>query len=251
MLPGLNETNLPQKCYELFTQNQNFLDEYKLDLRSELAIGVELGKQAIPVFINSVLIRCFYFVRRFVQEIKSNNGFEGMNVRQALKNSMPFKNRTVIRMLTISLGTFEAIDLGDAAIRGAMNSGGTLPGFFASFVLRVNFVGVGRFAISCYADVSMGIDREKQRNERIKLYNEQIYLLGAKVYYREAEMWIAAESAVEATDDLCEYIDNMIPKLVESNIAVMNGLENLQESIPKVVENNPKWAEEMRKKLRR
>lgn len=106
MIPGVNKSNLPQKCYELFTQNQDFLGGYKMDLRSELAIGAELGKQAIPVFINSIFIRCFYFLRHFAQEVKTNNGFKGLDVKQALKNSMPFRNRTVIRMLTISLGTF-------------------------------------------------------------------------------------------------------------------------------------------------
>jgi len=250
MIPGLNKTNLSQKCYELFTQNQHFLDGYKMDLRSELAIGRELGKQAIPVFINSVFIRCFYFVRHFAQEIKANNGFKGLDVKQALKNSMPFKNRTIIRMLTISLGTFEAIDLGDAVIRGTINSGGTWAGFLAGFVLRVNFVGVGRFAIACGSDVSMGVKREKQRNVRIKLCNEQIYLLEAKVYYREAGMWVSAESAVEATDELCDYVDDMIPKLVESNKVVMVGLEKLQETAL-VAKKYPEWAAQMRKKLRR
>lgn len=251
MIPGINKINLSQKCNELFTQNQDFLDGYKMDMRSELAIGVELGKQAIPVFINSVLIRCFYFVRHFAQEVKANNGFKGLDVKKALKNSMPFKNRTVIRMLTISLGTFEAIDLGDAAIRGAINSGGTLPGFFASFVLRVNFVGIGRFAIACGSDISMGAQREKQRNERIQLINQQIYLLEAKVYYRQESMWVSAENAVEATDELCDYVETVIPKLIEVNNEVLDGLKNMESSVTNLAKNNPEWANKMKKRLRR
>lgn len=251
MIPGLDKTNLPQKCYELFTQNQDFLDGYKLDLRSELAIGAELGKQAIPVFINSIFIRCFYFVRHFAQEVKANNGFKGLNVRQALKNSMPFRNRTVVRMLTISLGTFEAIDLGDAAIRGAMNSGGTLPGFLAGFVLRVNFVGIGRFAIACGSDISMGVQREKQINERMRLVNQQIYLLEAKVYYRQESMWISAENAVEATDELCNYVEVVLPKLIESNSEIMEGLRSLESTVTVVAKNNPEWVNKVKRRLRR
>lgn len=251
MIPGINNTSLPQKCYELFTQNQDFLDGYKLDLRSELAIGAEIGKQAIPVFINSVFIRCFYFVRHFAHEVKANNGFNGLDVRQALKNSMPFKNRTVVRMLTISLGTFEAIDLGDAAIRGAIKSGGTLPGFLANFVLRVNFVGVGRFAIACASDISMGAQREKQRNERVQLINQQIYLIEAKVYYRQESMWLLADSAAEATDELCKYVEDVIPKLIEANNDVLSGLQNMESSAVNLARNNPEWANRMKRKLRR
>ena len=65
----------------------------------------------------------------------------------------PFRNRTIVRMITISTGTMEVIDLEDATIR----SGGNL----GVFVLRVNFVGVGRFAIACSADVMMGIKKER------------------------------------------------------------------------------------------
>ena len=247
MLPIIKKTPLPQLLNDLFTKDDAILGKYRMDLRSELAIGKELGKQAIPIFINTLMVRIFYFIRRFIAEAKMANSLHDIN----WENTLPFKNRTVTRMLTISLGTFEAIDLGDATIRGVMNSGGTLAGFFASFVLRVNFVGVGRFAIACGTDISMGVGREKQRNERIKLYNEQIYLLEAKVYYREAGMWVSAESAVEATNELCEYVDDMIPKLIESNKVVMNGLENLQGSVPVVAKNNPEWAAQMRRRLRR
>lgn len=247
MLPLIKKTPLPQLLNDLFTSDDALFGKYRMDLRSELAIGKELGKQAIPVFLNDIMVRSFYFIRRLTAEIKMANSFKDI----CWKNTLPFKNRTVVRMLTISLGTFEAIDLGDAAIRGAINSGGTWVGFAASFVLRVNFVGIGRFAIACGSDVSMGVKREKQRNERIKLVNEQIYLLDAKVFYREESMWVSAENAVEATDKLCDYVDEMIPKLIESNKIVMEGLGNLEESVTNVAKNNPEWAAKMKKRLRR
>ena len=71
------------------------------------------------------------------------------------------------------------------------------------------------------------------------------------MYYREAGMWVIAENAVEATDELCEYVDEMIPKLLESNKVVMTGLENLQETVSDVAKKNPEWAAQMRKRLRR
>lgn len=141
--------------------------------------------------------------------------------------------------------------MGDAAIRGAINSGGMLPGFFASFVLRVNFVGIGRFAIACGSDISMGVQRKKQRNERIRLVNQQIYLLEAKVYYRQESMWVSAETAIEATDELCNYVDVVIPKLVESNSEVLEGIKGLETAATELAKYNPEWASKMRNKLRR
>lgn len=247
MLPLIKKTPLPQLLNDLFTRDDALFGKYRMDLRSELAIGKELGKQAIPLFLNEIMVRSFYFIRRLTAEIKAANSLKDI----CLKNTLPFKNRTITRMLTISLGTFEAIDLGDAAIRGAINSGGTLPGFFASFVLRVNFVGTGRFAIACGSDISMGVQREKQRNERIQLINQQIYLLEAKVYYRQESMWVSAENAVEATDELCNYVEEVIPKLIEANNEVLDGLRNMEASATNLAKSNPEWANRMKKRLRR
>lgn len=247
MLPLIKKTPLPQLLNDLFTRDDALFGKYRMDLRSELAIGKELGKQAIPLFLNEIMVRSFYFIRRLTAEIKAANSLKDI----CWKNTLPFKNRTITRMLTISLGTFEAIDLGDAAIRGAINSGGTLPGFFASFVLRVNFVGIGRFAIACGSDISMGVQREKQRNERIQLINQQIYLLEAKVYYRQESMWVSAENAVEATDELCNYVEEVIPKLIEANNEVLDGLRNMEASATNLAKSNPEWANRMKKRLRR
>ena len=60
-------------------------------------------------------------------------------------------------MLTIATGTFTAIDLADAAIRSAIKSGGEPMTFLKNFVLLVNFVGVGRFAIAIGQDTLMGV----------------------------------------------------------------------------------------------
>lgn len=247
MLPLIKKTPLPQLLNDLFTRDDALFGKYRMDLRSELAIGKELGKQAIPLFLNEIMVRSFYFIRRLTAEIKAANSLKDI----CWKNTLPFKNRTITRMLTISLGTFEAIDLGDAAIRGAINSGGTLPGFFASFVLRVNFVGIGRFAIACGSDISMGVQREKQRNDRIQLINQQIYLLEAKVYYRQESMWVSAENAVEATDELCNYVEEVIPKLIEANNEVLDGLRNMEASATNLAKSNPEWANRMKKRLRR
>ena len=42
----------------------------KIDMRGELGIAVELGKQAIPVIANECIVRVFYFIRRVAVQIK-------------------------------------------------------------------------------------------------------------------------------------------------------------------------------------
>ena len=68
-------------------------------------------------------------------------------------------------MLTIATGTFIAVDLFDAGVRSAIKTGGAInPAFWGSFVLRVNFVGIGRFAIACYSDIKNGTKIKIDKN---------------------------------------------------------------------------------------
>ena len=121
----------------------------KFDMRTELAVKHELKRQSMPVILNEIVVRTFYFVRHFISELRETGDVSLINWKYVL----PFRNRTIVRMITISTGTMEVIDLADAAIRSGGNPG--------VFVLRVNFVGVGRFAFTCSADVMMGIKKER------------------------------------------------------------------------------------------
>ena len=67
-----------------------------------------------------------------------------------MKKSEPFSNPTVKRMLTVAHGTFCLVDVGDAVGRAAVSGGGSFN--VVEFVLRLNIVGVGRFAISLYGE---------------------------------------------------------------------------------------------------
>ncbi|MCR4960774.1 MAG: hypothetical protein K6A74_04915 [Lachnospiraceae bacterium] len=271
MIPGLNKTSLPEKLYELFTKEQDFLGGYTLDLRSELAIGAELGKQAIPVFINTIFVRCFYFVRHFAQEVKANNGFDGLDFRAAIKRSAPFKNRTVIRMLTVSLGTFEAIDLGDAAIHGAIKSGGTLPGFLASFLLRVNFVGIGRFTIAVASDIKMGIQRERYRNSRsliiqdmiiaydakmyykladVKLEQAQMYMAESKMYVSEANMWKQVENTEKSINDMLDRLGDLIGYYSKTINQMNEKFDDIEEDIIEIRECDSDFTNELLSRLK-
>lgn len=124
----------------------------KFDSRTEDAIKHELNRQAISVVVNEVIVRCFYFVRHLYLEIKEKQIAELIE----WKKIIPFGNRTLARMMTISSGTMEVVDMADAVIRAGAKSGGNMAVFASQFVLRINYVGIGRFAIACTADVVMG-----------------------------------------------------------------------------------------------
>lgn len=163
-VPPLNLTGLPKIVDDSYT-NQ------KIDLRTELGIASELGRQAIPVIINEVLVRTFYFVRHLVSEYQKHHSFKDID----WQNVIPIGNRTIERMMTIASGTFTAVDIADAAIRSG--------GFNAACLLRVNFVGVGRFAIAIGTDVAMGVKRNSLQKEKYIAIGRQLDLLNVKVSY--------------------------------------------------------------------
>lgn len=123
------------------------------DLRAELGVGYEFGQQAIVVIINECFIRLFYFIRHLTIEIKQKNisTFEELKYIDP-KKVLPFKNRTIVRMLTISKGTFEIFNVTDAAIR---SKGFTNP----SFLLHLNFAGAASFGLTAAVDIGMGIKK--------------------------------------------------------------------------------------------
>jgi hypothetical protein len=225
MIPGLNKTGLAKKMKETFVKE-------KFDLRSELAVGYELGRQAIPVVMNEVIVRAFYFIRRLLVEIKEKRNFKEIE----WKKTLPWKNRTIVRMLTIATGTFTLIDLGDAAIRGGLKSGGNPAMFAKEFILRVNFVGVGRFAIAVATDVTMGMKRDKLRNERIAIFSQQLHLMNAKVYYMQADAWIAAEATEKTINEAAEMMEQatiISIKAWEANRQSMHNIGNYRHGIEK------------------
>ena len=200
----------------------------KLDMRTEMAVAHELKRQAIPVVINEVLVRGFYFVRRLCMELKENGEFSSVN----WKNVIPFNNRTIVRMMTIATGTFTAVDLADAAIEGAIDSikeGGPAnpTAFFGNMLLRVNFVGVGRFCVAVVTDVGMGIKRSIKRNERIKVMNEQLHLTNAKIFYKQADKSISAQDASIAIDSVCEESKKSIIFFIDSYKEIEENFEKI------------------------
>jgi len=79
------------------------------------------------------------------------------------KKCEPFSNPTVKRMLTVAHGTFCLVDIGDAAVRGFATGAGSIN--VVEFVLRLNIVGTGRFAVSLYGEVNRVVKYKSAKEE--------------------------------------------------------------------------------------
>jgi hypothetical protein len=212
----------------------------RFDLRAELGVAHEIGRQALPVILNECIVRGFYFISRLASEIREKDIKRITELNQIDWNKVkPTKNRTVVRMLTIASSTFMLVDMADAAIRGVVNSGGNAAVFAKEFVLRVNFVGVGRFAIAVGVDASMGVKRSKLRNERIAIYSEQLHLMNAKVYYLQANTWIAAESTEKTINEATEMMEAATIISTEAWKANRQSLFNIGECRDGIEHKNP------------
>lgn len=218
----------------------------KFDLRTEIGLAYEIGRQAIPVVINECIVRGFYFIRRFVNEIKEKEIHSIAELNKInWSKTLPFKNRTIVRMITISSATFTAFDLIDAAIRAIIETGGINAATLGKFILRVNFVGVGRLAVAVITDVSMGVKKNKAETERIRLNNVKIQLSCAKVFYKQADMWIEAENAGQAIDKAYSLIPITAESFVSAWNEVLEGADRRTEYITKIKDNDSDFANEL------
>ena len=212
----------------------------KIDLRGEIAIQHELGKQAAPVIVNEVFIRAFYLIRRLYMEIKEKSITSWADLSKLnWRKIIPVYNRTINRMLLVSTGTFTAVDLTDAAIRGAILSGGSWAKFGKEFIVRVNFVGIGRFAIGLGGEFIMSQKLKRARNERIKVVNQMLYLTSAKLYYKQISMWISAQKAEEAISDLYSRAEKSELFIIESLTEMNDDFEKISSDLKGMDAHNP------------
>lgn len=227
VLPLIRDTDLRVWVDGLYNKGNMNLSEWGG------VVFVAGKKQSLPVLINDALVRGFFFVRRLAEELKEKKDFKQVN----WNNVIPFKNRTVIRMLTISTSTFMAFDIIDAAIRSG--------GFNAACILRINFVGIGRFAIAIGTDIGMGIKKSKKESERMILRGEKLQLLNAKVFYKEADMWIEAENTEKAIQETYVIMEETATKFENIWNEIKEGSENRRQYTEKLKKKNKAFADEL------
>ncbi len=213
-------------------ENGKLIRPMEVDLRTEMGVGHQLGQQAIPVLVNECIVRGFYFIRRFITELKEKEVHSVKELNKInWKNTLPGKNRTIARMLTISTAVMLAINMGDAVIESAMESGGIKnPAFFKGLIVKVNYVGATRFAVAVATDVWMGVKKNRLRRAYNEMMRRQIEALHMKLYCKEAELvskcselhrqeaelcheeeklWIEVKNTREAMEDLYARVEQV------------------------------------------
>lgn len=129
----------------------------KFDLRGELGVGIELGRQPIPVAANECIVRCFYFIRRLAIEIREHDIRSFAEMKQIdWGNVKPLNNPTIARMLAIATGVFTTVDIGEAVVT-------------QKYWVSINYIGVGRFTVAIGEDISWCL-RARNINRVKKMY---------------------------------------------------------------------------------
>ncbi len=135
---------------------------------NDLAMGIfEKGydsrfqtAQAIPVFVNELVVRVFYATRRMIGYFRMTPKIE-RSFKSLWQSCEPFSNATVKRMLTVAHGTFCLLDVGEATARAVAEGGANV----AAFVMHVNVIGVGRFSVSLYGEAKRSFERAGAQHE--------------------------------------------------------------------------------------
>ncbi|MDU4454337.1 MAG: hypothetical protein E7I91_06865 [Streptococcus mitis] len=129
--------------------------------------------QTIPVLINEMLVRTIYSIRRMVRYFNTVEK-KIRSFSLLWETCEPFTNATVKRMLTVAHGTFCLVDASDVLVRGIIYGGGSLN--IAESIMRLNIIGIGRFTISLYGEVTRRTQRTSLKEEAIVLKREKLIL---------------------------------------------------------------------------
>ncbi|MDT7507388.1 hypothetical protein QRX42_02880 [Bifidobacterium sp. H6bp22N] len=172
MDPGMGARNFISKMFNgtLFAQvdDEGRKVPRRFNLRTEIGVVHELGRQALPVLLNECLTRGCYFLHHLYLEMKDNEVRSLSDLKQLdMDRILPFNNSRVVRMVSIASATFTAVDLADAAIRAALvgfTEGRVLAG--KEFLLRVNYVGVTRLVFAIGVDVKTVWERRTSHRQR-------------------------------------------------------------------------------------
>lgn len=196
--------------------------EKQFDLRMEIGLIGELGRQAAPVLLNQCLVRGFYFCSRLFREIRDLKIQDISDLsRIAPESILPWGTPAMRHMVTVSSGVFTTVDFADAAVRGIQS------GTPVVFLLRINYVGIATFVVACVADA-------KATHEERKL---EAYEKPEKTYERKL------------SDLGCLKLDFQKARILHSLMRQVVLYDIQQEKHDKTVARKSQWLDEWSGKI--
>ena len=213
----------------------------KFDLRTEMGVAAQIGQQTIPVIINECFVRVFYSLRHLLGELSREDIQSWGELDKINWNGIiPFRNRTVDRMLTIASMTFTVADTADAAVHAAIESGGNWVLFSGRFVARFNYVGAGRAALS----IVRGVSNEKKEAQ---LIHEKMILSEAKAALFLKQLQAFKEQLDwKVSNYLAEDIEGFMAGFADMQQGLASGDSNLvirgNVTIQKVLGREPQFT---------
>ena len=140
----------------------------RFDLRTEVGLASQIFTQVPAVLANECIVRGFYTITRFIDELRRADVSSVKDLgRINPSRFLPLNSRALTRMLTVASGAFVVINTSIAAVRAAVEGAasgevGAVPLFF----MRLNYVGIGRFAFALWADSSYIYEDVERRWEQ-------------------------------------------------------------------------------------
>ena len=189
----------------------------------------------MPVLINQCIVRSFYFIRRLAQDfsekkITSLSDLKKLDVNRFL----PFNNRTVTHMITISTGVFSVVDGTDAVLRAKVKNPNDTAKAISDTLLRLNFMGICAFSISIKNEIKYAVRGLKSiKSKKSKKTKAQQLLEQSETQY-ETVKYIDMEVDMD-NRNLYEYtfaeLTNMV---VLSREKLLNNQSLIEPSIGKL-----------------
>ena len=142
-----------------------------------------------------------FFLIHLEGEIIDHNGLKGIDWSHVI----PFRNRTMDRVMMVASMTFNVADTADAAVHAAIESCGNWVIFSGKFVARYNYVGAGRAALAIVKEIS----NEKKEAELIheKLILTQIKTQAVVEQVEKYKAMLEEKVATFLAEDITEFMN--------------------------------------------
>ncbi len=188
--------------------------------------------QAVPVFVNEMLVRFLYSTRRMIHYFSTLES-ENYSFKAMWESIQPFTHPTVKRMLTVAHGTFCLVDLSEATLQGYSKGLGIFQP--VEFFLRLNLVGIGRLTISLYGEEQRAMNNRQVKKEGSFAVRQivivEYYLEGLKILadsYDDREL-IQLITDFKATDLYIEAFQKSVSLAQKRQVADEKILKNKEE----------------------